>query len=63
MSPGSAPEFNIESSANAADSPIRMASDYSYSATTYAGDRFRIVGDAGGGSLSLSLCSFLAHCD
>ena len=26
--------------------PVRSASDYSYSATSYAGDHFRLVGDA-----------------
>jgi len=27
---------------------VRTASDYSYSATSYAGERFRLVGDAAG---------------
>jgi flavin-dependent dehydrogenase len=28
--------------------PIKSASDYSYSATSYAGDHYRLVGDAAG---------------
>lgn len=31
---------------------IKLASDFSYSASSYAGDHFRLVGDAAGSSLS-----------
>lgn len=31
-----------------ADSEVKSASDYSYSASSYAGDHFRLVGDAAG---------------
>jgi hypothetical protein len=37
---------------------IRSASDFSYSAPSYAGNRYRIVGDAGGGWFSLLLSSY-----
>jgi hypothetical protein len=30
------------------DSEVKSASDYSYSASSYAGDHFRLVGDAAG---------------
>lgn len=33
---------------NGKDGPVKSATDFSYSASTYAGEGYRIVGDAGG---------------
>ncbi|KAI0316299.1 hypothetical protein OF83DRAFT_1084353 [Amylostereum chailletii] len=41
------PSFEEEGSEGGEDRTIRTASDYSYSAATYSGPGFRIVGDAG----------------
>lgn len=30
------------------DEPVKSASDYSYSASSYAGDHYRLIGDAAG---------------
>jgi len=38
---------------------VRTASDYSYSATSYAGERFRLVGDAAGTCCLLVMPKFL----
>lgn len=32
------------------NSSVKSASDYSYTASTFSGDHFRLAGDAGGGS-------------
>lgn len=37
------------------EEPIKSASDYSYSAASYAGDRYRLVGDAAGSIFPLLL--------
>lgn len=41
------------------DGPVRSASDFSYSAPSYAGEGYRIIGDAGGLSFHPILRTFL----
>ena len=41
-------EFYISSLDDSSDGTIKTASDYSYSASSYAGEGWRIIGDAGG---------------
>jgi hypothetical protein len=43
------------------DEPIKSASDYSYSATSYAGDHYRQVGDAAGAICPLFLPMTFAY--
>ncbi|KAF5384532.1 hypothetical protein D9757_006464 [Collybiopsis confluens] len=47
--------FSYELSATLEPGSVRIASDYSYSAPSYAGKGYRIVGDAGGKSYLLAL--------
>lgn len=46
-----------DSSKSSADTLVQSMADYSYSAPRYAGDTFRIVGDAGGAwNVQWNLC-------
>jgi hypothetical protein len=43
------------------DEPIKSASDYSYSASCYAGDHYRLVGDAAG-EIGLIFHPYISAC-
>lgn len=45
------------------ENPVKTTSDFSYAASNYAGDHFRIAGDAGGMSLQVDPHKTRAYCD
>lgn len=46
--PSGSPGSGSTNSGSGSQSPVKSATDFSYSATSYAGENYRIVGDAGG---------------